>query len=255
LGIKSYTEFPTEQGRSRTGSTITLFDDSTGRPVAFMDCQRITAVRTGAVTALFAREAADPASRVAVLIGAGAQARATLPPLLHVMPGIEEIVIQAPRREAVEALVAEHSDILAGRTARFCEDLAVDCARAQIVVGAAGPGGHGLISHDMLRPGALAVLVGYGLAGDVLPRADRVLATSEAQMHVTGRDLVGGNGDFPAVDAELPDLLMGRKPGRVHPDQIVFAYNSGLAATDVAVATVLYESARKEGRGARVPGF
>lgn len=255
LGIKSYTEFPTSNGRSRTGSTITLFDDTTGRALAFMDCQWITAARTAAVTALFAREAAVPSARKALIVGAGAQARETIPALVKVLPGLEEISIRAPRRDAVERLIAQQGRQLDGRVARFCLDLDTDARSADVIVGAGGPGAQSLIAHAMLKPGSTAILVGYGLASDVLQNADRVLATSEAQMFVTGKDLADARGQFPAVDAELPDILSLRKAARTGSDQIVFAYNSGLAVTDVAVANALYKVALDAGIGDLIADF
>lgn len=255
LGMKAYTEFPLEDGRSKVGSTITLFDDQSGRPLAFMGCDWITAARTAAVSALFAREAATPHAKTAFLVGAGAQGREAIPALLTVLPEIEEIVICAPRREAVERLIADQAHILNGRAAHVCSDVQAEVYQADIVIGAGGPGAHGLVSHRMLKPGATAILLGYGLAPDVLHKADRVLATSEAQMHTTGKDLADDQGRFPKVDAELTDILLGHKPARTNPHEIVFAYNSGLAVTDVAVAGAVYQAARVAGIGHLISGF
>jgi ornithine cyclodeaminase len=254
LGIKAYTEFPLPDGRSVTSSTLTLFNDLSGELLAFMDCQWITAARTGAVTALFAREAATPDSKVALIVGAGAMAKETVPALLKVMPEIEEVIIRAPRRDAVEAFIAGQAEALQGRKATISETISDDAARADIVIGAAGPGAHGLVSYDMLKPGTTAILLGYGIDPDVLHKADRVIATSESQMHVTGKDLAHV-GSFPKVDAELSDILLKRKPARTSPQEIIFAYNSGLAVTDVAVAAALYKVARENGIGHLISGF
>jgi ornithine cyclodeaminase len=253
LGIKAYTEFPAADGRTLIGSVITLFDQASGTPLAFMDGQWITVARTAAVTALFAREA--PHARRVLLIGAGAQARAAIPPLLDVCPSIELMSIRAARQESAERLIAEHDQRLRGGSMRVCTDLMADAAEADIIIGAAGLGGHGLVTHDMLKPGAMAILVGYGLAPDVLHKADRVIATSEAQMHVTGQDLADAAGRLPAVDAELHEILLGRKVARTGPQDILFAYNSGLAVTDVAVAGAVYAMARKAGIGSFIAGF
>lgn len=255
LGIKAYTEFPLEDGRSKVGSAITLFDDQSGRPLAFMGCDWITAVRTAAVSALFAREAAVSHSKIAFLVGAGAQGREAIPALLTALPGIEEIVICAPRQEAVEKLICDQADVLKGRIARFCTDVPAEAHQADVVIGAGGPGAHGLIRHRMLKPGATAILLGYGLAPDVLHKADRVLATSETQMHTTGKDLADEQGRFPQVDAELTDILLRRKPARTNPHEIIFAYNSGLAVTDVAVAGAIYQATRSAGIGHLISGF
>jgi ornithine cyclodeaminase len=253
LGIKAYTEFPAADGRTLIGSVITLFDQASGTPLAFMDGQWITVARTAAVTALFAREA--PHARMVLLIGAGAQARAAIPQLLDVCPSIELISIRAARQESAERLIAEHDQRLRGRSVRVCTDLIADAAGADIVIGAAGPGGHGLVRHGMLKQGAMAILVGYGLAPDILQKADRVISTSEAQMHVTGQDLADAAGRLPAVDAELHEILLRRKVARTGPQDIIFAYNSGLAVTDVAVAGAVYAVARKAGIGSFIAGF
>jgi ornithine cyclodeaminase len=255
LGLKAYTEFPTGDGRSSVGSTITLFDDATGRPLAFMDGAWITAARTAAVTALFAREAATPEARVALVIGAGLQGREAIPALLAARPELTELLVLAPRQEAVERMISGQRAVLGGRRAHFCSDPAEAARHADIVIGAGGPGAGGLVTHAMLKPGATAILLGYGLAGDILHGADRVLATSEAQLHATGRDLADADGRFPGVDAELPDILLGRKPARTGTLEIVFAYNSGLAVTDVAVAKAVYDIASRTGAGQRFGGF
>ncbi|WP_406600819.1 hypothetical protein [Microvirga rosea] len=74
-------------------------------------------------------------------------------------------------------------------------------------------------------------------------------------MHTTGKDLADDHGHFPKVDAELTDILLGHKRARTNPHEIVFAYNSGLAVTDVAVAGAVYQAARTAGIGHRIGGF
>jgi N-[(2S)-2-amino-2-carboxyethyl]-L-glutamate dehydrogenase len=66
---------------------------------------------------------------------------------------------------------------------------------------------------------------------------------------------VDAEGRFPGVDAELADILIKRKAARTAPDEIVFAYNSGLAVTDVAVAKAVYHEAKTAGVGLIFEGF
>src|SRR5690606_29753205 len=56
-----------ERDRQHYYTTLTLYDDRTGLPVAMMDCGRIGALRTPAVSALLARELAAPGSRTALV--------------------------------------------------------------------------------------------------------------------------------------------------------------------------------------------
>src|SRR6185503_9141404 len=56
-------------------ATISLFDEGTGEPLALMDGTEITAVRTGAASAVSTRALARPDARVLAVLGAGVQGR------------------------------------------------------------------------------------------------------------------------------------------------------------------------------------
>ncbi len=108
------------------------------------------------------------------------------------------------------------------------------------------------MESSWFKPGALTVLVGYGLAPSTLHDADYVVATSAAQMGVTGTDMADESGQLRAVDAELPPILAGRASGRLDPEQRVFAYNSGLVVTDIALGHRLAEQAAAQQLGRMV---
>lgn len=99
------------------------------------------------------------------------------------------------------------------------------------------------IKYEWLKPGAVVILVGYGIEKSVLHRADRLLTTDAEQMKVTGDDLLDENGKLPAVDATLTEILNGEKPTRTHPDEIIFVYNSGMIITDVALGRAVADFA------------
>ena len=68
--------------------TITLYDDKSGVPLAFMDSTRVTTLRTAASTALIAAACAPADARTALVSGSGAQGRETFPFLLSALPEI-----------------------------------------------------------------------------------------------------------------------------------------------------------------------
>jgi ornithine cyclodeaminase len=105
------------------------------------------------------------------------------------------------------------------------------------------------VEAHWLAPGALSILVGYGLAPSTVHRADRVVATSTTQMTVTGTDLADASGRLPTVDAEFTDVLVGRATGREYDEQRIFAYNSGLVVTDIALGHRFAELAATQGLG------
>jgi len=230
-------------------TSLQLYDDRSGRPLALLDCGRIGAMRTPAVTALLARQCAAPGSETALVVGTGTQGRQALPFLLATMPGLRRLLVYGSHpdglRAVSELLSAHHPD----REVEIVTDLRAAAGEADVVVAAAGPATDAAIEASWLRPGALCILVGYGIAPSTLSEADRVVATSAAQMAVTGTDMADADGHLRTPDAELPDILAGRASGRETPEQRVFAYNSGLVVTDIALGHRLVELAERRDLG------
>ena len=235
-----------ERDRQHYYTTLTLYDDRTGLPVAMMDCGRIGALRTPAVSALLARELAAPGSRTALVVGTGTQGRLALPFLLTTLPGLERLMVFGTHPDGIRAVCERVG-------AEVVTDLRKAAGEADIVIAAAGPGTPAAVEDSWLKPGALSVLVGYGVAPSTLHRADRVVATSAAQMRVTGTDLADPDGRLRDVDAELPAVLAGRAAGRTDPGQRIFAYNSGLVVTDIALGHRFAQLALAQGLGTAVP--
>lgn len=240
-----------DRERQKYYTTLLLFDDASGLPVALMDAGLVGALRTPAVSALIAREAA-PHARVALIVGTGTQGRMAAPFLLSALPGIERVIVHGRHEQGIAEVRRHLLRFDQTRDIEVSGDLEAAARQADIVLGVAGPGAPHAVPHAALKRGALALLVGYGIHAEALHRADYRIATSEAQMRVTGTDLADASGQLPAIDAELPDILLGRKPARMSDEQIVFAYNSGMVVTDIAFGRALADAARARGLGEEV---
>ncbi|HEX7932683.1 MAG TPA: ornithine cyclodeaminase family protein [Paraburkholderia sp.] len=253
VGFKTSYKYDPEHNRDlqKYYTTLLLFDDTTGMPVALMDGSLVGSLRTPAVSALIARAAA-PQARTALIVGTGTQGRMAAPFLLAALPGIERVIVHGHYDEGILAVRENLKRFYPERDIEVSSDLSASAARADIVLGVAGAGAPEAVRHASLKHGALAILVGYGLHADALHGADYRIATSEQQMQVTGSDLVDANGKLPAIDVELPDILLGRKPARQNTGQTVFAYNSGMVVTDIALGRTLAENARAKGLGQAV---
>jgi ornithine cyclodeaminase/alanine dehydrogenase-like protein (mu-crystallin family) len=247
--FKAVYEFDPRRARDgyRFHSFVFLCDDTTGAPIALMDVVKLGPLRSSATTALFAR-AACPDARRALVVGTGVQGQTALPMLLAALPGLERLQVFGTYPEGLRAV----RDSAGGRDVEIVEDLPKAAGAADIVVGAAGLSVREEVRRESMKPGAVAVLLGYGVHADVCHGADYRIATDTAQMHATGDDLRGPGGGLPAVDAELPDILLGRAPARRDPDDVVFAYNSGMAVTDAALGRYVADLALAAGRGERV---
>lgn len=86
--------------------TIMLYDDKAGVPIAFMDCTRVTTLRTAASTALIAAACAPAGAQTALVSGSGAQGRETFPFLLAALPDLERLLLFATHPEGVAAVRA-----------------------------------------------------------------------------------------------------------------------------------------------------
>ncbi|MGW7086682.1 ornithine cyclodeaminase family protein [Streptomyces sp. NPDC054871] len=233
-------------------TTLTIYDDTTGLPVAMLDCGRIGSLRTPAVSALLARECAPPDSRGALVIGTGTQGRLALPFLLTTLPQLDRLMAYGTHPDGLTAVREQLRHYFPDREVEVVDDVRAAAADADVVVATAGQHTPAAVEAADLKPGAVSILVGHGIAPSTLHQADRVIATSEAQMKVTGTDMADPDGNFPPVDAEFPEVLAGRAEGRRAGDQRIFAYNSGLVVTDIALGHRFAQLAIEQGLGTRV---
>jgi ornithine cyclodeaminase len=254
VAIKTSYKHGLDKGREEQHyyTTLTLYDDITGLPVAMMDCGRVGSLRTPAVSALLARELAAPGSRSALVIGTGTQGRLALPFLLTTLPDLDRLMVHGTHPDGLAAVRERLHHYFPDRELEIVDDVRAAAAGADVVVATAGGHTPAAVEASDLKPGALSILVGHGIAPSTLHRADRVIATSEAQMKVTGTDMADADGDFPPVDAEFPEVVVGRAKGRQSAEERIFAYNSGLVVTDIALGHRFAQLAVEQGLGTRV---
>ncbi|MFF2775976.1 ornithine cyclodeaminase [Streptomyces sp. NPDC058052] len=247
--FKAVYEFDPRRTKGAYGfhSFVFLVDDTTGAPIALMDVVKLGPLRSSATTALFAR-AACPDARTALVVGTGVQGQAALPMLVAAMPELERLQVSGTYPEGLRAV----QDSVEGREVEIVTDLRKAAGEADIVIGAAGLSVTEEVRRDWMKPGSVAVLLGYGVHADVCHGADYRIATDAAQMQATCDDLRGPDGSLPSVDAQLPDILLGLAPARRGPEDVVFAYNSGMAVTDAALGRYVADLALAAGRGDKV---
>jgi ornithine cyclodeaminase/alanine dehydrogenase-like protein (mu-crystallin family) len=82
----NFPENPERFGLPTIRGTVVLADAETGEPLALMDSASVTALRTGAATAVAARHLARPDSRSATVVGCGAQGGTQLAAIAAVLP-------------------------------------------------------------------------------------------------------------------------------------------------------------------------
>jgi alanine dehydrogenase len=242
---------PTIQG------VVVLSDGETGQPLALMDSMEITALRTGAATAVAARYLARPDARVATIVGCGRQGRIQLAALARVRR--LERVYAMDRDATVSRQFAREMSAELGVDVRPVAALAEASRQSDLLV-TCTPSRSPLLGREDVAPGAF--VAGVGADNEYKQELDPGLLAS-ASVVVDNLEQCAAIGDLhhalragamalTDVRAELSDVVVGRKPGRRSPDDIVIFDSTGVAIEDVAAAAMVYEKAIGAARGIAV---
>jgi ornithine cyclodeaminase/alanine dehydrogenase len=235
-----------------TGLLI-LNDVETGLPLAVMDCVWITAMRTGAATALSARYLARPESSVVGILGCGVQGRTNLEALRELFP-----VRKVMAYDVDEGIARRYAKDMESRFG--VEVVTVQKPREAVsgcdIVVTAGPilkKPHQTIPSGWLGEGAFASLVDFDSYWhpEAMKQAEKFCTDDTAQL-LHYRE-IGYFQGIPPIHADLGELVAGKKAGRQRADERTMAANLGLAIEDMAVAPVLYRRALEKGIGKKLP--
>ena len=254
-GVKWISGYPRNQQRGLPyiSGLLILNDDETGIPLAVMDCTWITAMRTGAATAVAARRLARPDSSVVGVLGCGVQGRSNVEALRELFP-LRRVVAYDIVTDQAQRFGAEVEE-------RWGLDVVVANEPRQAVTGCdivvtAGPilhTPHATIKAGWLEPGAFASLLDYDSYWDraALREVDKVCTDDVPQYEQHQR--LGYFQDMPPIYATVGELVAEKKPGRENPRERTMTCNLGLAMDDMAVAPMVYQQALAGGIGTRWP--
>ena len=250
-GLKWISGYPgnQEKGLPYITGLLVLNDPATGIPLCIMDATWLTAMRTGAATAVAARYLARADSSTVGILAAGVQGRSNLRALATVFE-LQRVRVYDVRPGISEQYARELGpelglDIAAVKTPREA------VADADIVV-TAGPilkNPSPAIAADWLKPGGFASPVdfdSYWQAG-ALAQADKIATDDVGQMEYYREE--GYFLKTPKAYADLGEIVTGRKPGREHDEERIFAMNLGIALEDMATGIRIYREAMERGIG------
>jgi len=235
-----------EVGLPTHQATIALFDDETGKPLALMDGTEITAVRTGASSAVASRALAREDARVLAVLGAGVQARSHIDAMRRVRE-LAEVRVASRTLEHAQALAEE-----IGGTPYASFEEAVDGAD---IVCACTDAGEPIVSAAWLAPGMHVTSVGASREGPELDPAVMSSGLLVVESRVAFEPYPAGAHELQGLDpgsaAELGEILAGTREGRTSAEQITVYKSMGHAVEDAAAAGLVYRRAL-EGGGVEV---
>ncbi len=235
-----------------TGLLI-LNDPETGMPVSVMDCQWITAMRTGAASAVAARSLGRADSSRLGILGCGVQGRTNTEALKVLFP-ITEVLAYDVMPEAVEKFSQSLREKLGLKVTPVNSPReAVDGCDLVVTAGPILKKPHKTIKAGWLEKGAFASLVDFDSywEPDAMKEVDKFCTDDLKQFEYYKS--VGYFQDVPSVYADLGELTAGFKPGRESAEEKTIACNLGLALDDMAVAPALFRRAVEMGIGTWLP--
>jgi alanine dehydrogenase len=247
LETKLVSVFPQNRDLPSHQATISIFDEETGQPLALMDGTEITAVRTGAASAVSTGALARPNARVLAVLGAGVQGRSHVEAAKRV-------------REFDEIRVASRTYARAEELARDVGGVAVqsfeDAVRGADVVCACTDASEPVLSTEWLSPGTHVTSVGASREGPELDRGTVTAGLLVVESRVAFAPYPAGAHELQGLDpqsaAELGEVLAGKREGRTSAEQITVYKSMGHAVEDAAAAGLVYRQALERGMGTEV---
>jgi ornithine cyclodeaminase/alanine dehydrogenase len=251
VGMKWVSGYPDnyKRGLPYISGLLILNDEITGIPLAVMDCTWITAMRTGAATAVAARYLARPESESVGILGCGVQGRSNLE-ALNVLFKIKRIVAY---------------DVLPEQVDRFADDVQLqyglpvvkakqprDAVDGPDMVVTAGPilhKPHATIKAGWLKEGAFASLVDFDSYWDGPAMKETSMFCTDDVPQLEYYRSLGYFKEIPPIYASLGELVAGKKPGRESASARTMTCNLGLALEDMATAPIVYKHALERGGG------
>jgi ornithine cyclodeaminase/alanine dehydrogenase-like protein (mu-crystallin family) len=245
LKVGSFWPGNSERGLPRHNSLILLFDQAIGKVEWVIEAGKVNAYRTAAADAVAADVLARADASVLTLFGAGNQALYECLAITRIR-AIAQILVVSRDAAKGDAFVAA---LAAKGLAASRVEARAACEQTDIIV-TATPSRAPLFDAAWVRPGTHVASMGSDAAGkQELPPAlfDRAaLFCDLPPQAVLMGDLQHFSGDRETIVA-IGDVLQGRSPGRVSPEQITVFDSSGIALQDLTIARRLVAAKARAG--------
>ena len=241
LAVKSLVLNPrnVDQGLNIINGVVTLLNAETGTPLATIDGNWVTAIRTAGLSAVAATYMGRAQASVVAFIGCGVQALSHLNAFAELFPlkEIRALGRGTKNRDALcEAARAKGLKAIASTSAEEAvtgADLLVTSVTREL-------GREPFLDARWLRPGAFAAItdIAEPWMPETMPVFQRVVI-DDLEQEAASEPMVNPN----LVKGDLSGLVQGKVPGRETQDEINAFVFRGLALGDLALAGLAYQRA------------
>ncbi len=231
---------------------VSLYDAASGQLLCLLESSHLSAVSSALAAALATDLLAPASARRLAVVGTGVQGWSTLRFLLE-MRSLEEITLfdlQRRKSRAFSERLKKYPEL----EVRVCDSLSDTVIDAEIVLCATWSR-QPILFPEMLLPGVHVTALGSDQVGkreiDEQLLRDSSFYCDDRELAVT----TGGLWEIPSADelvaGELGQVLDGKVPGRVSPEQTTIYAPVGLPFQDLLAAWVAYRRALDKGLGRR----
>ena len=230
-------------------ATIILCDPNTGRPLAIMNGEYITNLRTGAAGGVAVKYLARKNSSVIGMVGAGMQATTQLLAINEVLDSIEEVKVFDIRRDISQSYAQTMAERLKINV-RPVET--IEAATDADIVVTTTPSREPVVKESHIKPGTHINAIGADAKGKQELESSLV-ASARVVIDDTEQASHGGEINVPLAEGQLKiedicgtlgEIITGLKKGRESDSDITIFDSTGLAIQDMVCAQPIYEKAR-----------
>jgi alanine dehydrogenase len=247
-----------QQGLPSELGILLLMDPSNGAPTAIIDGSHLTAMRTGALTAIGARHLARKGSKILGHVGARGTAYWNVR-LLDRLFDFDEIRVHSRRRESREAFAAHLTHSL-GKAVRATQDWRECVEGADIIVEAsrlAEPAP--MLRTAWVKTGGLVVTYGTMSAVELslTDIMDKVVVDDWGQCQAgpfgaLRPHVEAGRLSAATLHAEIGEIVAGYRDGRERDAETILFWHRGLSLSDIALGAAMLDKAQRLGIGQRL---
>ncbi|HUV25153.1 MAG TPA: hypothetical protein VMW26_06970 [Methanomassiliicoccales archaeon] len=236
-------------------ATILLIDTSNGILKSVMGGTWITAMRTGAASAVATKYLARKDSKVIGMVGAGAQARTQLMGLKEVLGEIDEVRVTDLRKDTSKNF-SEVMGKMLDLKVKAVESVKDAVVGADVVV-ATVPTREPVIKGSWIADGTHLLAVGADAPGkeefypDIWSRTKIVVDDWKQASHSGDINVPITQGLISRrnIWAELGEIVAGKKEGRTSEKEVTMFDSTGIAVEDAVTADLVYREAVARGMG------
>jgi alanine dehydrogenase len=225
---------------------IQLFDGANGQPLAVMESELITKLRTAAGTAAALDQLARADARRLLVCGTGAQALPHIEAVAAIRD-LESVQLWGRSPERAQATLAELRERFPDLQTDIAQDVSAAARRADLIVCLTSASKPYVHTGDV-RPGTTIAAVGSDtpekqeLSTELLASATLVCDVTHQCAHAgeLHHALEAGVITLADVRGEIGEVIAGQRDGRRTQDEIVVFDSTGTAVQDTAPAAALY---------------